>query len=174
MKGAILRLLSVLLAVAVSSFVSAGAHNHQRGEKSFGPRVGYVTRNASAYGGLSFEYQLSSVVRLAPKLGLIFRNKDMDGLKVDVDVQFPLDLAVGKACFYPLAGVSFTSWNRHGVHDENNDKDVTTHTNQWGLNAGLGFEYRVNHTLKLSLEGEYTLMKHLPGAFVTAGIAFCF
>ena len=105
MKGAILRLLSVLLAVAVSSLVSAGAHNHQRGEKSFGPRVGYVTRNSSAYGGLSFEYQLSSVVRLAPKLGLIFRNKDMDGLKVDVDVQFPLDLAVGKACFYPLAGV---------------------------------------------------------------------
>lgn len=173
MKGAILRLLSVLLVVAASSLISAEAHNHQRGEKSFGPRLGYVTRNSSAYGGLAFEYQLSSVVRLAPRLGLIFRNKDLDGLKVDVDVQFPLDLAVGKACFYPIAGVAFTSWNRHGERDEN-DKDVTTHDNQWGLNAGLGFEYSVSRTLKLSVEGEYTFMKHLPGAFVTAGIAFCF
>ncbi|MCX4263622.1 MAG: hypothetical protein OSJ37_02750 [Muribaculaceae bacterium] len=173
MKEAILRLLSVLLLVSASA-VCARAHNHSRGEKSFGPRLGYVSRNSSAYGGLSFEYQLSKVVRVAPRLGLIFRNKDLGGFKVDIDVQFPLDLAVGRACFYPLVGVSYTSWNRHGVHDENSDKDVTNHTNQFGLNAGLGFEYRVSRTLKLSVEGEYTLMRHLPGAFVTAGIAFCF
>ena len=50
----------------------------ERGQKSFGPKAGFNTRNSSAIAGLTFDYAFSSHVRIAPSIGIAFRNKDRD------------------------------------------------------------------------------------------------
>lgn len=145
-----------------------------RGEKSFGPRIGYVSRNSTASAGLAFEYSFSRHVRISPEVGIIFRHRGKDGLGLAANVHFPIDVrSDGKAAFYPLAGISFTSWGLHNL-DPDEQKDVTTHTNCVGFNAGAGFEYRVRPSLKLSIEARYTLMRHFPTAQIAAGISFVF
>lgn len=145
-----------------------------RGQKSFGPKAGFVSRNTSALAGLVFEYSFSSHVRIAPQAAVIFRHRDLDGLAVDVDMHFPFAFASGRMAFYPLAGLNFTSWGRHYAGEGEDGKDVTSHTNVFGLNVGAGLELYCTRTLKLSIEGRHTVMKHYPTAFVNAGIAFVF
>ena len=135
------RLIVVAVMLAVASVFCTGCFaGGKSGEKSFGPYVGFVTRNTSATAGLKFDYRLSRVVRLAPEIGLIFRHKNLDGLAVDVNVHFPLDFAAGRGAFYPLVGANFTSWGRHNIDTSTLD-DVTTHTNGIGLNSGAGIDY---------------------------------
>lgn len=146
---------------------------YTRGEKSFGPRVGFASRNTSASAGLVFEYSFSRHVRIAPQAGIIFRHKNLDALTIDIDVHFPMPFAGDRFAVYPLAGVNFTSWSRHGVSAETN-KDVCAHINRFGGNAGVGLEMKCSSTLKLNVEAKYTLMKTYPGAQVYAGIAYVF
>lgn len=165
-------LAAILIALAVVTAPAADART-VKGEKSFGPAIGYVSRNNSVTGGIAFNYSFSSVGRVAPELGIIFRHKDLDGLNACVNVHFPVGTAGSRFAFYPLVGLNFTSWSLHNVDSESGD-DVTTHRNIFGLNAGAGVELRCSGALKLTLEARYTLMRHYPTAFVTAGIAFVF
>ncbi|MCM1067974.1 MAG: outer membrane beta-barrel protein [Muribaculaceae bacterium] len=166
--------LSAIMLIAIVSLLglNANAQTPERGRASLGPKVGFVSRNVSATAGITFEYSFSKHVRIAPEVGVIFRHKDLDGFAADVNVHFPIDMSA-KAAFYPLVGVGFTSWGRHR-EDAEGGKDVTSHISAFGINAGAGFEYYCTSSLKLSLEARYTLMKHYPTAYVTAGIAFVF
>lgn len=161
-------LLAVLLALAVPARAQ-----YSKGVKSFGPRVGYVSRNTSACAGLEFQIALSSRVRLAPEALIVFRNNDRDALMVGCDVQFPLPFAGGKAAFYPLVGLEYMSWSLHNT-DHELDKDVTTHSNRFGPNAGVGIELNCTSSLKLSVEARYTLVEKYSTAVVSAGIAYLF
>lgn len=162
---------AIILAAAAFSGQSVAAQT-QKGEKSFGPRVGYVSRNQSALVGLGFQYSFSSHVRIAPSADIIFRHRDKDGIAVNLDIHFPISIAP-RASFYPLAGFNYTSWGLHN-NDADSGKDVTTHSNSVGLNAGAGIDYRCNPSLKLALEARYTLIRHYPTAFVAASIAYVF
>ncbi len=146
---------------------------YTRGEKSFGPRIGFAARNTSASAGLVFEYSFSRHVRIAPQAGIIFRHKDLDALAIDVDVHFPIPFSGDRLAFYPLAGINFTSWSRHGISPDTN-KDVSAHLNRFGGNAGVGLEMKCTTTLKLNVEAKSTVMKTYPGAQVSAGIAYVF
>lgn len=145
----------------------------ERGEKTFGPRIGFASRNTSATGGLVFTYAFSDHFRIAPSVDIIFRNKNRDGMCVNIDAQFPFAFEGGRMSFYPLAGIGYTSWGQHNFDYESN-KDVTSHQNGLGLNLGGGFEYRCSNTLKLSIEARYNIIRHNPGAFIAAGIAYVF
>lgn len=164
---------ALLIVMALAATPDACAQV-ERGQKSFGPKVGFVSNNTSVTAGLVFEYAFSRHVRIAPELGIIFRNKDRDALTADLNIQFPIGFGNGKGAFYPLVGANFTSWSRHYASAEADAKDVTSHTNTLGLNGGAGIEFNCTSSLRLSLEARYTLMKHYPTAFVTAGIAYVF
>lgn len=144
-----------------------------RGEKSFGPRIGYVSRNDAVAGGLVFQYSFSHKLRIAPEIDIVFRNKDMDAIGVGCNVQFPLNLGSERLTLYPFVGPEYMSWNLHDI-DEQEEKDVTTHMNRLGANIGAGFELRCTSSLKLSIEGRYTVMKNYSTGAVFAGIAFVF
>lgn len=170
-----LKLICLVAVFAASLFTSHSAFAVERGEKSFGPRVGYVSRTSAVMAGLEFQYCFSRHVRLSPSVDIFFRNKDKDALAVNVNVDFPIAMSA-KWNFYPVIGAGFTSWGHHskGAGDSEGTKDVTTHTNAFGLNAGAGFEFYAMPSLKLSLEGNYKLMRHYPTATVLAGISYVF
>ena len=143
----------------------------RRGEKSFGPRIGYCGANSSVMAGRTFQYSLSRVVRLAPEADVVFRNNDKDAISVALNVQFPFGFEQDKVALYPFVGPTYVSW---GLHNRNENKDVTTHANRFGMNAGGGVEFRATSSLKLSLEGRYTFVKDYCGAQVNLGIMFVF
>ena len=41
-------------------------------------------------------------MRIAPELGIIFRNKDRDALTADLNIQFPIGFGNGKGAFIRL------------------------------------------------------------------------
>lgn len=165
----ILRLAAVLLLMAAGLHASAQV---ERGQKSFGPKVGYITRNNSALAGLSFDYAFSRHVRIAPSISIAFRHKDRDALLVDIDMHFPI-ATWNTSSIYPLAGVTYNSWGRHNIEPDSHD-DVTSHQNSFGLNMGAGWEIRLSNSLKLGIEGKYTLIKHNPNGQFAARIAYVF
>ena len=162
-----------IAAVALLLTVAFGATAQvERGQKSFGPKVGYITKSSSVLAGLTFDYAFSRHVRIAPALGIAFRNKERDALLNDIDMHFPFATSA-KADFYPLAGVAYNSWGLHDVDPETFD-DVTSHQNSFGLNAGAGWEIRLSGALRLGFEAKYTLIRHNPNGQFAARIAYVF
>lgn len=151
----------------------AKAANH-KGDTAFGPKAGYISKNKSALAGLVFQYSFSDHFRLSPEVSYAFRSNDLDAFIIDVNAHVPFSFQGGKAGFYPLAGVTFNSWNVHTPPTPDNDVDVSTHANRWGLNFGAGLELRCGESLKLTLEGRYCLVKDFGNAQVAAGIAYVF
>lgn len=166
-------ILTVLTLVMAASTLSEASAQTTRHEKSFGPSIGYVSRNNSVSADICFQYTLSRVVRLAPEVGIIFRHEDLDGLRVNVDVQFPIRLSSSRWAVYPFVGPTYISWGKHGT-DSETLKDVSTHMNRFGINAGCGIEYYCRPSLKLAAEGSYAFIKDYPSAFASVGLAFVF
>lgn len=164
---------ALLTAVVLFCAAPVAEARLERGEKSFGPKVGYVSKNQSAMAGLVFEYTFSKHFRLAPEVGMIFRHKDLDAFTVDVNAHVPFGFENDKVALYPLVGANFTSWNRHGVDSASGD-DVNTHVNRFGINAGGGVELRCTEALRLSLEAKYVFLRDYPTTVISLGISYVF
>ncbi len=163
----------VLTTIAAGAICLAAQAQLSAGEKSLGPKLGYVSHNNSCVAGLVFQYNLSSRVQLVPEIACVFRHDNQDALLIDINAHIPFGVGSDKAWLYPLAGLAFNSWSTHGVVTADDD-DVTTHINRFGINAGAGFELRCSQTLKLNFEAKYTLIKSFSAAYVTAGISYIF
>lgn len=145
------------------------------GEKTLGLRVGYNTYNTRPLAGVQFSYRFNRLLRLAPDALYVFRNDGRDALLVDVNMQFLIPYANSRGAIFPLAGLNYSSWNWHGtLVDASGINDVSTRTSRLGLNAGAGIDINVSGTLKLSVSGVYTFIKHSHGANITAGIHYRF
>lgn len=166
---------SVVIAVLISVFAVTATAQVKQGEKSFGPKIGYASKNESATAGLFFQYAVTSHFRLSPEIGYIFRHNDLDAFTIDLNGQFPFGFTGERVAFYPLAGLNYSSWNSHFLTDDiDKIDDVSTRVTRLGLNAGAGFELRCNESMKLTLEAKYCLTKHYNSAMISAGISFIF
>lgn len=170
----------VVAAIVALSFTPA-AFAAQKGEKVFGVRTGYVSRNKSADIGLYFQYTFSNYFRLQPAMDLVFRHKDRDAFTVDLNGQVPLQLGSDVFTLYPFAGLNFSSWNRHIKFDgdlptlaEDRGRDTSSRSNYFGVNLGAGFDLKLSPTLKILLEAGYTFVKSNSGLRVLAGIGYVF
>ncbi|MDE5567004.1 MAG: porin family protein [Muribaculaceae bacterium] len=173
LKQILIRLTAVIALTAACGLTSQA--QIVKGEKSVGPKLGYISKNQSAVAGLVFQYAFSNHFRIAPELGYIFRHKDMDAFTFDINAHVPFGFTGEKVTFYPLAGLNYSSWSRHyKAEDMMEIKDVSTRTARFGLNLGAGFDLRCSETLKLSLEAKYLLIKGFTTVAVTAGISYVF
>lgn len=165
----------LVLSMAGTQTVSAA----EKGEKTFGVRTGYVTRNQSADVGLFFQYTFSSHFRLQPSADLVFRHKDRDALTLDLNAQVPIEISRDNFSLYPFAGLNFSSWNRHFSEILPDDPTETVvkwskRNNNIGVNLGAGFDLKLSDTMKLSLEAGYTFVKSNSGVRILAGIGYIF
>lgn len=166
---------SMLAAVCISGLNYHADAQIVKGEKSLGPKIGYISKNKSATAGLYFQYAFSDHFRLSPEAGYIFRHNDLDAFVVDINGHVPFNFTGEKVAFYPLAGLNYSSWSRYYHHNEMMETDdVSTRTSRFGLNVGAGFDMRCTETLKLTLEAKYTLMKTYSTAAITVGIGYVF
>ncbi len=174
----LIRNISILLLLLVAVAVDAQAQV-EKGQKSLGFHGGYATYNTSALAGVSFKYAFSRHFRLAPSVDYIFDHKDIDGLMFNIDYHGPV--ALNQACtvyFYHVLGVNYASWH-HGVPEaktagDEPAGDVSSRENHFGLDVGAGFEWYVNPTLRLSLEGKFNWIRHANTGLFYLGISYVF
>lgn len=155
----------------------------ERGEKTFGVRTGYVSRNNSADFGLFFQYTFSEHFRLEPAADIVFRHRNRDAFTVDLNAQIPFEFSSDQFSLYPFAGLNFSSWNYHNETiyiggpapiDDKFTTGVSSRKNRFGVNLGAGFDLKVSETLKLSLQCGYTFVKANSGIRILAGIGYVF
>lgn len=170
--------LALILTVAACVFTDANAAS--KGEKTFGVRTGYVSRNNSADVGLFFQYTFSRYFRLQPSADIIFRHNDRDAYTIDLNAQVPIELSGDdKFSLYPYGGLNFSSWNHHFYSASDSPEGgmtnkVSSRSNYFGVNLGAGFDLKITSTLKISIEAGYTFVKKNSGVSVLAGIGYVF
>lgn len=166
------KILAVMLAAILVMPLTAAA---QRGEKTFGVKTGYVTRNKSALAGIYFQYRFSSHFCLSPNIDYVFRNEGSDAFLFNIDCHFPWRLgAAGRVDLYPLVGVNYVSWNFHDADDQAGNPDVTTRRSRFGLDAGAGIDIHVSSTLKLTAKAKFNAVSRLSTGLFSVGIGYCF
>lgn len=161
-----------IIAAFIIALLALPAKSHaQRGESTFGVQAGYTSTNSSAVAGLFYQYNLSDRLRIAPQAGCVFRNEGLDAFQADVNLHFPFMFTPSRAQLYPIVGIDFSSWT---CHYEKDDDDATDRRSRLGGNVGLGFQLKATSSLKLKVEGVYTLMKRYSTFAATVGIGYVF
>ena len=172
-----------ILSALLIGFSAPSAQASRKGEKVFGVRTGYVSRNNSMDVGLYFQYTFSDYFRLQPSADIVFRHNDRNAFFADLNAQVPIAISEDTFTLYPLAGLNFSSWNHHFSSDtataeeELLDEMVpewSARTNRFGANVGAGFDLKLSSTLKLSISATYTFVKSNSGVRVMAGIGYVF
>lgn len=163
--------ISIVAAFALALLVFPAKSLGQRGESTFGVQAGYTSTNSSATAGLFYQYNLSDRLRIAPQAGCVFRNQGLDAFQADVNLHFPLRITPASAQLYPIVGLDFSSW---GHRYDADDDDATDRKSRLGGNVGLGFQLKATSTLKLKVEGVYTVMKQYSTFAVSLGIGYVF
>lgn len=170
-----MRIKSAKIWIAALALMSVA--NLWAGEKTFGLRAGYNTRNESPLAGLFFQYGFSDHLRLSPNIDYFFRHDETDALSMNCNLQFPFRLSAGgRTAIYPLGGLNYTSWNYHHktTDEKDDDNDVSTRRNRFGVNLGGGFEVYATPTLKLSLEAKATFIKSYTSGTFSLSIGYIF
>ncbi len=177
MKSKSIRMLT-LVALLVASVMPVFA---QRGEKTFGIRGSYVSRNTSASAGLYMTYRFSGLFRLAPSADYVFRHDGSDAFSVNLDTHYTFNLGIrSKVSVYPMVGLGYWAWNTHdsgnaaGVRSDDDTDDVTTRITRLSLNMGAGIEWKLTSSFRLGFEAKYALMKDRPTAVVGISVGYCF
>lgn len=181
MKHSILGKIALMTLIAVifaGSGMSTSAQMH-KGEKAFGPMLGYASENKSAIAGLTFQYAFSDNFRLSPEIGYIFRNHNIDAFAIDLNAEVPFDFSTEKVALYPFGGLAFRSWSHRdkklsGLNGVIMEDDVTTRRSRFGFDLGVGFEMRCNATMKFAFEAEYVLIRHFSYTQLTASLSYIF
>lgn len=167
----LLRNIGAFAVFALATLIIPQFASAQRGEAAFGVQTGYTSTNSSAVAGLFFQYNLTDGLRIAPQAGCVFRNQGLDAFQADVNLHFPLRFTPPKTQLYPIVGLDFSSWSRHNAVE---DMDATDRKSRLGGNAGLGFQLKATSSLKLKVEGIYTVMKQYSTFTATVGIGYVF
>lgn len=133
------------------------------GEKAMGVMGGYSSYNNSAYLDVNFQYTVVPHVRFAADIGCSFKHEGKSAFLLDLDAQFPFKLGRGVG-IYPLVGFTFNNWSYEGGGQ----------AGRAGGNFGGGFEFYLTRSLKLQVQGKYSVMKDTSGAFIGLGINYLF
>lgn len=159
----------ILRNTLIAAFCGAGLlavstdANAQRGEKTLGIAGGFATYNDGGFMDIYFQYSFANHVRIAPEIGYVFRNDGASAFEMSVDMQFPFRIAKGFAV-YPLAGLTFNNWSyKHGGNATRAGGDI-----------GAGFDLLLTSSLKLTLQGKYSMMNDTSGGFIGMGLGYVF
>ncbi len=154
---------ALALLMAAAALICSTPASARGGEKTLGIAGGYASHNNGGEANLYFHYSFSSHVRIAPEIGYVFRHEEKSAFECSVDMHFPFRVARGFKV-YPLAGVTLNNWSyTHGGH-----------LTRGGLDFGAGVDLYMTSSLKLNIQGKYSLMNDTSGCFVQMGIGYVF
>ena len=162
----ILLTIMLLAGFLAPATVSAQSSN---GDKAMGLILGFNSRNRAPLAGIYFSYAFAEHFRVVPNIRYVFKNRSQEIISYNIDAHFPYKVnAAGNFQLYPLAGLTSASNNFKDADD------VSTRFYRFGLNLGAGAHLNLSPTLRLTLEGRYSLLKNFPTVNIGLGIGYCF
>lgn len=145
-------------------FFIMGSAFAQKGIQAAGVHLSYGTEIESFGIGVKYQYNITDNIRLEPSMNYFFENNgvDMFDLNANAHYLFPMDSNIR---VYPLAGLTFSSW------DAGKGIDNVT---RLGVNLGGGAEFDIADNLMLNFELKYQFVSDLDQAVFNVGIAYMF
>ncbi|MDR2385257.1 MAG: outer membrane beta-barrel protein [Tannerella sp.] len=172
-------LLSVCIAVFISTSFSQINYAGEKGVSSVGITAGYAVDNNAFAAGFDFRYNILDHVRLAPSVMYILGSDSLNYSSkwyVNVDAHYLLRVT-NTTTVYPIAGIGLSVWQlksqiiyrpneeteesgEEGEDSENGEfvgGESTTSKIRTGLNIGVGVEKRLTRDIILGAEFKYNL-----------------
>ena len=149
----------ILAFMAFISWTSLPAQTKQ-GDMSAGIDLGYAFETNNVRLSFDYYYNITDELRLAPSINYFLEKDNTKGYGIDMDLHylFPLSDLVS---FYPLAGLSWTSWNSGDVK-------------RFGANLGLALELYATDQVSVGVEAKYNIVKDIDQAILGLRIGYAF
>ena len=145
-------------------FFIMGSAFAQKGIQSAGVHLSYGTEIESFGIGVKYQYNITDNIRLEPSMNYFFENNGVDMFDLNANAHYLFPMA-SNIRVYPLAGLTFSSW------DAGKGIDNVT---RLGVNLGGGAEFDIADNLMLNFELKYQFVSDLDQAVFNVGIAYMF
>ena len=155
-----------LILVAIIAITSLMGLHAAEGDIAAGLQFNYASKNSMI--GLGVVYQIEPVrnFRIAPEFIYFFENNNLSDYNVNINFHYLIPTS-SNSCIYPLAGFSY-------VNFKDSYGSFSTHTNRYGANVGIGFEYTINPKFKFYTEERFHIIKHWNESVTSLGLKYCF
>jgi len=145
-------------------FFIMGSAFAQKGIQAAGVHLSYGTEIESFGIGVKYQYNITDNIRLEPSMNYFFENNGVDMFDLNANAHYLFPMA-SNIRVYPLAGLTFASWDA--------GKGVDNIT-RLGVNLGGGAEFDIADNLMLNFELKYQFVSDLDQAIFNVGIAYMF
>ena len=145
-------------------FFIMGSAFAQKGIQAAGVHLSYGTEIESFGIGVKYQYNITDNIRLEPSMNYFFENNGVDMFDLNANAHYLFPMA-NNIRVYPLAGLTFSSW------DAGKGIDNVT---RLGVNLGGGAEFDIADNLMLNFELKYQFVSDLDQAVFNVGIAYMF
>jgi len=145
-------------------FFIMGSAFAQKGIQAAGVHLSYGTEIESFGIGVKYQYNITDNIRLEPSMNYFFENNGVDMFDLNANAHYLFPMA-SNIRVYPLAGLTFASWDA--------GKGVDNIT-RLGVNLGGGAEFDIADNLMLNFELKYQFVSDLDQAVFNVGIAYMF
>ena len=145
-------------------FFIMGSAFAQKGIQAAGVHLSYGTEIESFGIGVKYQYNITDNIRLEPSMNYFFENNGVDMFDLNANAHYLFPRA-SNIRVYPLAGLTFSSW------DAGKGIDNVT---RLGVNLGGGAEFDIADNLMLNFELKYQFVSDLDQAVFNVGIAYMF
>ena len=145
-------------------FFIMGSAFAQKGIQAAGVHLSYGTEIESFGIGVKYQYNITDNIRLEPSMNYFFENNGVDMFDLNANAHYLFPMA-SNIRVYPLAGLTFSSW------DAGKGIDNVT---RLGVNLGVGAEFDIADNLMLNFELKYQFVSDLDQAVFNVGIAYMF
>ena len=126
-------------------FFIMGSAFAQKGIQAAGVHLSYGTEIESFGIGVKYQYNITDNIRLEPSMNYFFENNGVDMFDLNANAHYLFPMA-SNIRVYPLAGLTFSSW------DAGKGIDNVT---RLGVNLGGGAEFDIADNLMLNFELKY-------------------
>lgn len=138
--------------------------------RSLGVSTGYMFDTEHIQGGIFLHLPFAKNWRVTPSVNYAFSHRDRNEWEINGDIHYLIPFA-GRFAAYPLAGIAFQSWRGDALQ---NNKELSSTRNKFGINAGAGFEMNISSRLNLRIEGKYIFIKDFNQANLSIGLGYNF
>lgn len=152
----------------------------QQGEKAAGLNLSYGSKIKNLSIGVKGQYGITNDIRLEGAFDYFLEKNGMKMWDINANVHY-LFPVTEQIKVYPLAGLSYSSWNTSTEVFSNNDDNYensgsasSASTGKIGINLGVGGQYELNEKVTLNAELKYQLISDFSQVVFGVGVAYKF
>ncbi len=166
-----------LLTAILLAFIGLAHTWAQNGTNAFsvGANVVYGSLSDNLGLGVRVQYTLLNNLRTEAGFNYFFKNDGVSLWDINLNAEYLFGLLDNKLYLYPIAGLSFAHTNADKTRLESDYISGGDHDHSaFGLNMGVGAEYRLTHRIGISLEYRHSIMKDIDQGVIGLGINYTF